>query len=75
MVKPKKTLKISPNKKPQKKLRTKKWTSKRNLSKSECKLAEHINTGINMVKYSNVSVLLTHKFMDAVTSDEDFDLH
>ena len=35
-----------------------------------------IKTGdINMVKYSNVSVLLTHKFMDAVTSDEDFDLH
>ncbi|HIA80231.1 MAG TPA: adenosylcobalamin-dependent ribonucleoside-diphosphate reductase [Candidatus Marinimicrobia bacterium] len=35
-----------------------------------------IKTGdINMVKYSNVSVLLTHKFMDAVKNDDDFDLH
>ena len=29
---------------------------------------------INMVKYSNISVLLTHKFMDAVKNDSDFDL-
>ena len=29
---------------------------------------------INMVKYSNISVLLTHKFMDAVKNDTDFDL-
>ena len=28
-----------------------------------------------MVKYSNVSVLLTHKFMDAVKNDDNFDLH
>ena len=35
-----------------------------------------IKTGdINMVKYSNVSVLLTHKFMDAVKNDDNFDLH
>ena len=27
-----------------------------------------------MVKYSNISVLLTHEFMDAVENDEDFDL-
>ena len=27
-----------------------------------------------MVKYSNISVLLTHKFMEAVENDEDFDL-
>ena len=27
-----------------------------------------------MVKYSNISVLLTHKFMDAVKNDTDFDL-
>ena len=34
-----------------------------------------IKTGdINMVKYSNISVLLTHKFMDAVKNDTDFDL-
>ena len=34
-----------------------------------------IKTGdINMVKYSNISVLLTHKFMDAVKNDSDFDL-
>ena len=34
-----------------------------------------IKTGdINMVKYSNISVLLTHKFMDAVKNDADFDL-
>ena len=34
-----------------------------------------IKTGdINMVKYSNISVLLTHKFMDAVKDDTDFDL-
>ena len=33
-----------------------------------------IKTGdINMVKYSNISVL-THKFMDAVKKDTDFDL-
>tara|TARA_X000001036_G_scaffold78778_2_gene70491 strand:- start:27604 stop:29994 length:2391 start_codon:yes stop_codon:yes gene_type:complete len=29
---------------------------------------------VNMVKYSNISVLLTHKFMDAVKKDTDFDL-
>ena len=29
---------------------------------------------INMVKYSNISVLLTHKFMEAVKNDTDFDL-
>ncbi len=35
-----------------------------------------IKTGdINMVKYSNVSVLLTHNFMDAVKNDNDFDLY
>ena len=28
-----------------------------------------------MVKYSNISVLLTDDFMDAVQSDSDFDLH
>ena len=34
-----------------------------------------IKTGdINMVKYSNISVLLTHKFMDAVKNDTDFEL-
>ena len=34
-----------------------------------------IKTGdINMVKYSNISVLLTHKFMDALKNDQDFDL-
>jgi len=34
-----------------------------------------IKTGdINMVKYSNISVLLTHKFMQAVKDDSDFDL-
>ena len=34
-----------------------------------------IKTGdINMVKYSNISVLLTHKFMEAVKNDADFDL-
>ena len=34
-----------------------------------------IKTGdINMVKYSNISVLLTHKFMNAVKNDTDFDL-
>ncbi|MFL3044617.1 MAG: adenosylcobalamin-dependent ribonucleoside-diphosphate reductase [Candidatus Neomarinimicrobiota bacterium] len=35
-----------------------------------------IKTGdINMVKYSNISVLLTHDFMKAVEEDTDFDLH
>jgi len=29
---------------------------------------------INMVKYSNISVLLTHDFMDAVENDKEFDL-
>ncbi|MBE76995.1 MAG: ribonucleoside-diphosphate reductase, adenosylcobalamin-dependent [Candidatus Marinimicrobia bacterium] len=29
---------------------------------------------INMVKYSNISVLLTHKFMKAVKNNTDFDL-
>ena len=29
---------------------------------------------INMVKYSNISVLLTHEFMHAVENDKDFDL-
>ena len=34
-----------------------------------------IKTGdINMVKYSNISVLLTHKFMEAVKNDTNFDL-
>ena len=34
-----------------------------------------IKTGdVDMVKYSNISVLLTHKFMDAVENDKDFDL-
>ncbi len=34
-----------------------------------------IKTGdINMVKFSNISVLLTHKFMKAVEADADFDL-
>ena len=34
-----------------------------------------IKTGdINMVKYSNISVLLTHNFMDAVKNNEDFEL-
>ena len=35
-----------------------------------------IKTGdINMVKYSNISVLLTHDFMKAVEDDTNFDLH
>jgi ribonucleoside-diphosphate reductase alpha chain len=34
-----------------------------------------IKTGdIHMIKYSNISVLLTHGFMDAVKNDTDFDL-
>jgi len=34
-----------------------------------------IKTGdINMVKYSNISVLLTHEFMEAVENDTEFDL-
>ncbi|HIB04562.1 MAG TPA: adenosylcobalamin-dependent ribonucleoside-diphosphate reductase [Candidatus Marinimicrobia bacterium] len=34
-----------------------------------------IKTGdIDMVKYSNISVLLTHDFMEAVKEDNDFDL-
>ena len=34
-----------------------------------------IKTGdINMVKFSNISVLLTHKFMEAVEANSDFDL-
>ena len=34
-----------------------------------------IKTGdIDMVKYSNISVLLTHDFMKAVDEDLDFDL-
>ena len=34
-----------------------------------------IKTGdIEMIKYSNISVLLTHEFMDAVKNDGDFDL-
>ena len=34
-----------------------------------------IKTGdVDMVKYSNISVLLTHKFMEAVENDKDFDL-
>ena len=34
-----------------------------------------IKTGdIDMVKYSNISVLLTHEFMEAVKNDTDFDL-
>jgi len=34
-----------------------------------------IKTGdIDMVKYSNISVLLTHDFMEAVKDDNDFDL-
>lgn len=35
-----------------------------------------IKTGnMDMVKYSNISVLLTHEFMSAVENDNDFDLH
>ena len=35
-----------------------------------------IKTGdVDMVKYSNISVLLTHDFMEAVENDTDFDLH
>jgi len=35
-----------------------------------------IKTGdVDMVKYSNISVLLTDDFMDAVQSDSDYDLH
>ena len=35
-----------------------------------------IKTGdVDMVKYSNISVLLTDEFMDAVQSNSDFDLH
>ena len=35
-----------------------------------------IKTGdVDMVKYSNISVLLTDDFMDAVQSDSDFNLH
>jgi len=35
-----------------------------------------IKTGdIDMVKYSNISVLLTHEFMEAVKEDKDFNLH
>ena len=34
-----------------------------------------IKTGdVDMVKYSNISVLLTHDFMDAVEKNKDFDL-
>ena len=34
-----------------------------------------IKTGdINMIKYSNISVLLTHKFMEAVKNNADFEL-
>lgn len=34
-----------------------------------------IKTGdVNMVKYSNISVLLTHEFMEAVNQDSSFDL-
>ena len=34
-----------------------------------------IKTGdIDMIKYSNISVLLTHEFMDAVKQDKNFDL-
>ena len=34
-----------------------------------------IKTGnVDMVKYSNISVLLTHDFMDAVDNDKEFDL-
>ena len=34
-----------------------------------------IKTGnVDMVKYSNISVLLTHEFMEAVQSDSDFNL-
>ena len=29
---------------------------------------------VDMVKYSNISVLLTHEFMNAVDNDLDFDL-
>ena len=35
-----------------------------------------IKTGdVDMVKYSNISVLLTHEFMEAVKNDTKFDLH
>ena len=35
-----------------------------------------IKTGdVDMVKYSNISVLLTHEFMEAVKNDTDFELH
>jgi len=34
-----------------------------------------IKTGdIDMVKYSNISVLLTHEFMEAIKNDQEFDL-
>jgi ribonucleoside-diphosphate reductase alpha chain len=34
-----------------------------------------IKTGnVDMIKYSNISVLLTHDFMDAVDNDKEFDL-
>lgn len=32
------------------------------------------SSNINMVKYSNISVLLTHEFMQAVENDQDFNL-
>lgn len=38
------------------------------------KFIEIKTNNIDMVKYSNISVLLTHKFMDAVESDKEYEL-
>lgn len=38
------------------------------------KFIEIKTNNLDMVKYSNISVLLTHKFMDAVENDKNFDL-
>ena len=39
------------------------------------KFIEFKTGDVDMVKYSNISVLLTDEFMDAVQSNSDFDLH